>query len=367
MGLFMDKNGLPVSMSIFPGNESETKTLRPVMEDVKASYGLGRVVVVADKGINSSKNINMIINNGDGFIFSQQLKGKKGQRYNEKLFDPKGWVWNDEGSYGYKLFDEEYVGEDKKGKKEIRRRRILFYWDKADADMARRKRDDKLKKAKKAIKNNAYGVKHGYEEYTKEDVVDAKTGKCLEGVKKVRKVDSEKAKKDALYDGYFCIITSELDYSEKQIRKAYHGLWRIEESFRILKSDLYARPVFVSKNEHIRAHFLICFVALLLIRILQHKMGREALSTERIARALNAANCRILKGGVVQLDDVGGAIAFKKRKDRRGNMVDTLEYSQEDEIALDYKAIQSLFGTDIYNVYYRQEAFNQVLKSIASP
>jgi transposase len=365
MGLFMDSNGLPVSMSIFPGNTGETKTLGPVMEDVKASYGLGRVVVVADKGINSSKNIDMVVNNGDGFIFSQVLKGKKGQRYNEKLFSPDGWTWNADKSYGCKLFDEEYAGKDKDGKKMNHKRRVLLYWDKADADMARRKREDKLQKAAKAIGNNVYGVKHGYEEFTKEDLVDAKTGGCMEDVKKVRSVDYEKAEKDAMYDGYFCIVTSELDYNEKQIRKAYHGLWRIEESFRIMKSDLYARPVFVSKNEHIRGHFLICFVALLLIRILQHKMGGNALSAERVARALNAANCRVLKGGVVQLDDVGGAIAFKKRKDKHGKMVDTLEYSEEDEIALDYKAIQNLFGTDIYNVYYRQEVFNKVLKSIA--
>ena len=87
MGLFMDSNGLPVSMSIFPGNTSESLTLQPTMKDVKESYGLGRLVVVADKGLNSSKNIDTIVNNGDGFVFSQVLKGKKGQRYNEKLFD----------------------------------------------------------------------------------------------------------------------------------------------------------------------------------------------------------------------------------------------------------------------------------------
>jgi transposase len=364
MGLFMDSNGLPVSMSIFPGNTSDTKTLEPVMGDVKVSYGLGRIIVVADKGINSSTNIDMIVNNGDGFIFSQILKGKKGQRYNEKLFSPEGWVWNADKSYCYKIFDEEYSGTDKEGKKVIRKRKVLLYWDKANADMAGRKREDKLRKAAKAIGNNVYGVKHGYEEFTKEDIVDTETGECLKDVKKVRSVDNEKAKKDAMYDGYFCIITSELDYSEDQIRRAYHGLWRIEESFRIMKSDLYARPVFVSRNEHIRAHFLICFVALLIVRILQHRMGGNALSAERITRALNAACCRIPKNGIVQLDDVGGAIAFKKREDKYGNMVDTLEYSDEDEIALDYKAIQDMFGTDIYNLYYRQEVFNKTLKSI---
>jgi hypothetical protein len=364
MGLFMDGNGLPVNMSVFPGNTGETKTLEPVMRDVKTSYGLGRLIVVADKALNSSDNINKIVNNGDGFIFSQVLKGKKGKRYNDKLFDASGWVSNQSGSYKYKLFDEEYIGKDEDGKKVTRTRRILLYWDKADAEMARRKREDKLRKAAKSIKNNAYAIKHGYEEYTKESIVDKENGECMENIMKIRTVDLEKAEKDAMYDGYFCIITSELDYDEKQIRKAYHGLWKIEESFRIMKSDLYARPIFVWTNEHISAHFLICFVALLIIRIIQHKMSENVISAERIARALNSANAHLLKGGIVHLDDVGGAIAFKKVPDKKGKLVDTLKYSDEDEIAMDYKSIQELFGTDICNIYYRQEVFNKLLKSI---
>ena len=122
----------------------------------------------------------------------------------------------------------------------------------------------------------------------------------------------------------------------RKMRQVYGGLWRIEQSFRILKTDLYARPVFVSKNEHIRAHFLICFVALLVIRIIQHRMGEKALSAERIARVLGAATCQVLKGGIIHLDDVGGAIAFRKIRDKKGKLVDTLAFSDEDEIAQDY-------------------------------
>lgn len=179
------------------------------------------------------------------------------------------------------------------------------------------KRNEKLEKAARSVKNNVYGIKKGIEEYTKEDIVDIETGEVLENTKKLRSVDVEKAQKDAVYDGYFCIITSELDYDEQQIRHVYGGLWRIEQSFRIMKSDLYARPVFVSKNEHIRAHFLICFVALLVIRIIQYRMGKKALFAERIAGALNAATCRVLKGGIVHLDDVGDAlpIHWSIRKD----------------------------------------------------
>lgn len=89
------------------------------------------------------------------------------------------------------------------------------------------------------------------------------------------------------------------------------------------------------------------------------------MSAERIARALNAATCKILKGGIIQLDDVGGAIAFQKIRNKQGKLVDTLVYSDKDEIALDYKAIQNVFGTDFYNVYSRQEVFNKFLKKIS--
>lgn len=365
MGLFMDANGLPVSMSLFPGNTSDSLTLQPTMKDVKESYGLGRLVVVADKGLNSSKNIDTIVNNGDGFVFSQILRGTKGRRYQERLLDENGWVSNESNTYRYKIFNEEYEGKNEDGGKEIRTRKVLLYWKKAEADMARRKREEKMERAARSVQNNAYSIKKGVDEYTKENIIDKATGEVLENTRRLRSIDLEKAEADALYDGYFCIITSELDYDEGKMRQVYGGLWRIEQSFRILKTDLYARPVFVSKNEHIRGHFLICFVALLIIRIIQHRMGKQALSAERIARALKCATCQVLKGGIVHLDDVGGAIAFLKKKNKQGQMVETLSFSDQDEIMLDYKAIQKLFNTDFYYIYARQEAFNKFLKQIS--
>jgi transposase len=365
MGLFIDSNGLPVSMSIFPGNTSESLTLQPTIQDIKESYGLGRLVVVADKGLNSSKNIDMLVNSGDGFIFSQILRGKKGQRYHGQIFNKDGWVVNKDGSYRYKIYIEEYKAITPEEDKETRMRKVLLYWNRSDAEIAERKRAEKLIKAERSVMNNAYSIKKGIEEYTKENIVDKETGEILGNTIKRRSVNIEKAEQDALFDGYFCIITSELAYDERQIRQAYGGLWRIEQSFRILKSDLYARPVFVSKTEHIRAHFLICFVALLIIRIIQHKMGNKALSAERIARALNAATCRVLKGGVIQLDDIGGVIAFKKKENKKGEWVETLEYSNEDEIALDFQLIQEFFETGFENIYYKQEVFNKLLKAMA--
>jgi hypothetical protein len=366
-GLLMDANGLPVGMSVFPGNTSEVATLEPAIRDVKESYGLGRLIVVADKGLNSSDNINRTVNNGDGFVVSQPQRGTKGARSRARVFDNNGYIENADGSYRYKMFDEEYDALDAAGNNVKRKRKVLIYWNRAAADRTRRKREEKLKKAERAVHNGAYGIKSGADKYLKEQVVVKKTGECFEvpEIKKVKSVDHAKAEADAMYDGYDCIITSELQYDEAQIRAAYGGLWRIEQSFRIMKSDLYARPVFVRTDEHIRAHFLICFTALLIVRIIQHRMGKNALSTERIAAALNAATCQMLKGGIVHLDDVGGALAFKKVKNTKGELVDTLLFSAEDQIALDYKLLQNTFCTDFFNIYPRQEVFNRFLKSIA--
>ena len=364
MGLFMDSKGLPVSMSLFPGNTSDCLTLQPAMETIRASYGLGRIIVVADKGMNSSKNMDRICQNGDGYVVSQILRGKKGQRYHEKLFDASAYTWNGDGSYKYQLFTEDYTGMAADGKKEQRQRKVLIYWNRAEAEMARHKREEKLEKARKATKNKVYGIKKGVEEYMTEKIVDPITGEVLEHTRRVLTIDEEKAERDARFDGYFCIITSELAYDERQIRRAYGGLWRIEQSFRVMKSGLEARPVYLSTDSHIRAHFLICFTALLILRMMQHEMGPNALPAERIAQVLSTASCQVLRGGIIHLQDVGGCIAFETCRDKNGKEVERLAYSDQDRIANDYRKIQKTFKTDFWYIYPRQEIFNRFLKSI---
>ena len=106
------------------------------------------------------------------------------------MFDKSGWTSNEGATYRYKLFTEEYEGKDKDEKKETRTRKVLLYWNKAEADMTRRKREEKLEKAARSVKNNAYGIKKGVDEYTKENIIDKETGEILENTKKLRSVDS---------------------------------------------------------------------------------------------------------------------------------------------------------------------------------
>ena len=350
LGLFMDENSLPVCMSIFPGNTSDSLTFQPTMNKIKESYSLKKIIAVADKGMNSSKNIDYLINGGNGFVFSQILRGKKGKRYHEIMFDENGYTYNSNRTFKYKTFIEDYDGLDSDGNKVKRKRKVLIYWKYEDALMAARKRDDKLNKALKSLGNNAFTIKHAYDEYIKNQYT-TENGEIADDV--YRTVDYEKAKEDAKFDGFFCIITSELEYDYSKILETYSGLWRIEESFRITKSQLEARPIFVRTQKHIEGHFLICFISLLLLRMLQLKMN-YSISAERIIEALNTSMCitdSLNKIRVLKNDEV-------------------LIYDENNKLTLDNQIINDLLliirslDAEIPYAEYTKQEFDKYLNSI---
>ena len=349
-GLFMDENSLPVCMSIFPGNTSDSLTFQPTMNKIKENYSLKKIIAVADKGMNSSKNIDYLVNNGNGFVFSQILKGKKGKRYHEIMFDENGYTYNSSKTFKYKTFIEDYDAIDKDGNKVKRQRKVLIYWKYEDAVMAARKRDDKLNKALKSLGNNAFTIKHAYDEYIK-DLYTTENGEVADSVS--RSIDYDKAKEDAKFDGYFAIVTSELDYDYSKILEVYSGLWRIEESFRITKSQFEARPIFVRTQKHIEGHFLICFISLLLIRMLQLKMN-YSLSAERIIEALNTSMCitdSLNKVRVLRNDEV-------------------LLFDESNKLTLDNQTINDLLSiinamnAEIPYAEYTKQEFDKYLNSI---
>ena len=349
-GLIMDENSLPVCMSIFPGNTSDSLTFQPTMNKIKENYSLKKIIAVADKGMNSSKNIDYLVNSGNGFVFSQILKGKKGKRYHEIMFDENGYIYNSSKTFKYKSFIEDYDATDKDGNKIKRQRKVLIYWKYEDAVMAARKRDDKLDKALKSLGNNAFTIKHAYDEYIK-DLYITENGEVADIVS--RSVDYDKAKEDAKFDGYFAIVTSELDYDYTKILETYSGLWRIEESFRITKSQFEARPIFVRTKKHIEGHFLICFISLLIIRMLQLKMN-YSLSAERIIEALNTSTCitdSLNKVRVLKNDEV-------------------LVLNESNKLTLDNQNINDLLsiinamGAEVPYAEYTKQEFDKYLNSI---
>ncbi len=348
-GLFMDESSLPVCMSIFPGNTSDSLTFQPTMNKIKESYSLKKIIAVADKGMNSSKNIDYLVNNGNGFVFSQILKGKKGKRYHDIMFNDDGYIYNSTRTFKYKTFIEEYDSIDINGKKIKRKRKVLIYWKYEDAILAARKRDDKLNKALKSLGNNAFTIKHAYDEYIK-NLHTTENGEIANDV--LRTVDYEKANEDAKFDGYFAIITSELDYDYSKILETYGGLWKIEESFRITKSQLETRPIFVRTQKHIEGHFLICFIALLLIRMLQLKMN-YSLSAERIIESLNTSMClnesnkiRVLRNDEVLILDENNKLTLDNQR------------------VNDLLSIIKTFDVEIPYAEYSKQEFDKYLNSI---
>lgn len=361
LGLMIDSNGIPISAKAFPGNTSDSKTLIPILESVKANYSLKRAIIVADKGMNCSDNIDIICNNGDGYMFSQVLRGKKGNRYANRLFDDSLYTVVSE-DYKYQLFDEEYEGVDSNGKKIKRVRRVLLYYNGPAARRDKRKRQEKILKAQKALNNKVYTCQHGYDKYIKSNSFVSSTGECADS--SVSDIDYSRIEKEEKYDGYFAIITSETDYDEKKIREVYHGLWRIEESFRITKSDLAARPIFVRTENHVKAHLLICFIALVLLRVLQHKMN-YSLSTERIIRALHMCSCSEISKGIIHVIKKDTFEKYNLIVDSNGSEYYTLNLSDtKNETVEDFKQILKIFKSDVCTSLMNKAKFDKYIRSI---
>lgn len=360
LGLFMDSNGLPVAMQLFSGNTSDSKTLQPIMGEIKEKFELNRLLVIADKGMNSNDNITKILEKGDGYMFSQILKGKKGYRFHERLFNDSLYTVVNE-DYKYQLYEENYDIKLSNGEIKTIKQKVLLYYNGEDARREKAKRDEKINKAKKALSNGAYSIDHSYLQFVKKVHYVNQTGELAD--KTNLEIDDEKINEDAKFDGYFCIITSETDMDEKTIRETYHGLWKIEESFRITKSDLSARPIFLRTKKHIEAHFLICFVALLVIRLLQYKLN-YSLSVERIIRALDMCCCVNADTGIIHAIKVGEKIGFLKKETKEKKEYISLSEDEISETVQDLKKIEKAFNIKMCATLNNKTIFDKFLREI---
>lgn len=280
MGLLLDSQGLPLAYHLFPGNQSEKLSLNPIVNRIKEEYGLGRIVVVADKGLNCGDNIAYQIASGNGYIYSQSIRGAD-QEFKQYVLDQRGYKTN--GGFSKcksRIYPKEITFTDSNGKKQKQRidQKQIVFFSQDYADKARYERNHTIAKALKYLKSPSSltrALTYSAASYIKgiqinDDGEIVKTSTRLY-------LDEDKIREEEQYDGYYAIVTSELDRSDSEIIEIYHGLWKIEETFKISKSELRTRPIYVSLEAHIEAHFLSCFVALLLIRILELKMNRAAL------------------------------------------------------------------------------------------
>jgi transposase len=307
MGLATDADGIPICHKTFPGNTNDSLTFRDIIGEVAKNCNAGRIVVVADKGVISGDNIYYLKGgNGktsrNGYVFSFSVRGgaEDFKRYvlDETDYESEGGEAPEENT-DFKI-KTRIVARDidvtmqsgKKAKKTVYERQVVFR-SKKHADKAKADREKSLKKALALVadpaKYNAQTSK-GAAKYVKNLVFDKDTGEIVSPKGQIPSFDFEKLAEEEKYDGYYAIVTSELHMSAKQIIDTYRGLWEIEESFRISKNELETRPVCVRLKDRIEAHFLTCFIALTILRILQKKTGR-AYSAERIVDCLNRISC----------------------------------------------------------------------------
>ncbi len=269
MGLLLDANMIPIGKKMYPGNESEKPILRNIIQDMKNQNNIsGRTIQIADKGLNCARNIIQAVNNSDGYIFSKSVK-----QLSEK---EKVWV----------LLNNDYKDDDGKiVKKTIREKRVCTY----NPKLARKKLMEIDKMVEKARNLKTYSAKKS--EY-------GESGKYItitsnDGDHPIVTLNEVAIKKDRDLAGYNMLVTSEIKMKDVEIYDAYHNLWRIEESFRVMKSELDARPVYLQKENSIKGHFLICYVTILLTRILQFKVLDNKYSTSKICEFYR--NFRLVK------------------------------------------------------------------------
>ena len=300
MGLFMDNNAIPITYELFPGNTNDCLTYRPNFGRIKKQFNLGRVISVADKGMTTGDNIWYTINTPtkDGYVFSMSVRGAD-KELKQYVLNQDDYVWLGEEykrkSRLYPRTIQVTSQNGKKLKKTVDEKQVVF-WSEKYAKRAKAERERTLEKALDLTQNPGKytrATSYGAAKYVKKVEYDKSTGEILTA-SSVLDIDFDLIREEEALDGYYVLLTSEMEESDDRIIDIYRGLWRIEESFKITKSELEARPVYVWTKEHIEAHFLTCFVALTIARILEHKLNHKY-SSAKILESLSKSECMLLQ------------------------------------------------------------------------
>ena len=320
MGLLMDSNGIPMAFNTFSGGESEKTNMLPAIRRAKRDLSIDRIIVVADRGLNTSDNTVLLsgknhddMKHNDGYVYGQSILGA------DKEF--KAWVLNQDGyvndtetdtdgstvvfRHKSRIYAKKVTLKNQAGKRnlnyEIYQKQMVYYSEKY-AKKQKADRERVLIKARSLIKNPQQYTRstcYGAAGYIKNISFSKTTGEIVDGT--TLELDQEKIDEEAKYDGYYSIVTSEKDLSDSRIRAIYKGLWEIEESFKIIKSEFRARPVFVKTEDHVNAHFLICYVTLVIMRVIEHLL-EERFTTKQIRNALCSYTCSYLDQNYYMFD-----------------------------------------------------------------
>ena len=321
--LLLDGNQIPLNMEMYPGNESEKKYIRKLIDEMKTKSNVqGRTIQVADKGLNCARNIYAATKeSNDGYVFSKSVHGKQLSLREKKwlllddndenkrtnIYDSNGQL-----KYRYKscvdVFDYEFTNDD--GSKIFfsqKEKRVVSY----NPELARKQIFEINRQIEKIRKlNTVKGVKR--EEYG-DSIKYVNFESNLKGAVLKPVLNEDKIQEDKLFAGYNLIVSSETKLDARQIYEIYHGLWRIEESFRITKSYLEARPVYLQTKESIYGHFLICYLALTTIRLLEFNIFKNEINSSELIKFIRSFN--ITRFGDKYISNVKNTDVLQKIKE----------------------------------------------------
>lgn len=286
LALLLDANQIPVGLETFAGNESEKPQLRELMNKTKRKLNItSKTIQVADKGLNCTDNILAARKAGDGYIFSRSLSTLAAQERNWALnrddMTLLSGVAGEDGFYYKEIVDEfsyTFTLGNKRIKVPVTEKRVVTYSDKLHAKKCF-EIDKEIKKCQRLSAKDALRKSEGHKSKYLNIVGVTDQG---EVVSAQASLNQKAIDKDKQLAGYNMYVSSETDMSVEEILNAYRGLWRIEESFRVLKTSLDLRPVYLQKPDSIRGHVLICYITLLLTRLLQIRVLKDHFSSQQV-------------------------------------------------------------------------------------
>ena len=278
MGLFLDDNGIPISIEMFPGNTLDHLTFRTAMRNTVDTLNLERFILIADRGMYNGTNMCHVLDGKNGYIVSKSLK-KSTKKERDWVLDQEGYTVSSP-DFKYKSHIITRTVSDESGNTRKIREKVVVYWSRAFYAREKHENQSFLDFIEK-LKANPAGFRvsaaqsRSLKKFMKKDVVDKETGEIIDSRKLLSMIDEDKLTEFNELMGYYQIVSSELEMDDMEIIDKYHGLTRIEDQFREMKGTLETRPIWVNTPEHIHAHLLICFMALTMMRVIQYKIKKS--------------------------------------------------------------------------------------------
>ena len=317
MGLFMDEQGIPVSIEIFPGNTLDHLTVIDALKNTVEGLNLPRFIFVGDRGMYKGNNAFYITDTNNGYVMSKSIE-KTNKEEKEWIYDQTNYI---EDKKGFKHKSRTISRKVKVGDeyKEITEKVVVYWSEKFYKKQMAENRSflefiDKLEKNPnnfRITKAQSRNIK----KFLKKDCINDKTGEILNADSIKMMIDMDKVNRYKKSFGYYQLVTSELEMDDNEVIDTYHGLTRIERQFQTMKSDLNTRPLHVRTSEHIEAHLLSCVIALIVVRIIQNKIvfykghtedkkWELGLSGERIQKALNKWTVELLSNDYYRFNNI---------------------------------------------------------------